>query len=287
MLAIYKKEVRGFLTSMIGFLFMAVLLVVTGIYFTAYSLQGAYTKFAYTLSNVLVVFLLAVPVLTMRVLAEERKQKTDQMLLTAPVTVTEIVLGKFFALATVLLIPVVILCAYPLIMAQFGTIYFAETYTAVFGFFLMGCSYLAIGLFVSSLTESQVIAAVMTFLVLFFCYVSPGIAGFFPETAAGSFYVIVVLIVLAAVLIYVMIKNVVISAVCGVLAEAAAVVVYVTRTAAYEGLIQKIFNIFDISGHYSEYYSGIFDVSGIVYYVSVIGVCLFLTVEMIQKRRWS
>ncbi|MCD7737028.1 MAG: ABC transporter permease, partial [Lachnospiraceae bacterium] len=153
MTAIYKKEVRGFLTSMVGFVFMAFLLLVCGIYFTAYNLQAAYPKFAYTLSSVLFVFLIAVPILTMRVLAEEQKQKTDQLLLTAPVTVTEIVMGKFFALTTIFMIPVLILAVYPLIMAQFGTIYFAETYTALFGFFLMGCSFLAIGLFISSVTE--------------------------------------------------------------------------------------------------------------------------------------
>ncbi|MCC8066771.1 MAG: ABC transporter permease subunit [Clostridiales bacterium] len=287
MTAIFKKEVKGLLTSMVGFVFMAFLLLVCGIYFTAYNLQAAYPKFAYTLSSVLFVFLIAVPILTMRVLAEEQKQKTDQLLLTAPVTVTEIVMGKFLALVVIFLIPVAVLSVYPLIMAQFGTVYFAETYTAMFGFFLMGCSFLAIGLFISSLTESQVIAAVLTFLVLFVCYVIDGIASFFPETAAGSFYVLLVLVLLAALLIYMMIKNVLISAVCGIAGEAALILVYVTNASAYEGLIQDILDVFDLSGHFSEFYSGIFDVTGLVYYISVIGVFLFLTVETIQKRRWS
>ncbi len=287
MTAIYKKELRGLLTSVIGFVFMAFLLVVCGIYFTAYNLQGLYPRFAYTLDAVFFVFLIAVPILTMRVFAEERKQKTDQLLLTSPVSVTQIVLGKFLAVATIYLIPVLILSLYPLIMAQFGTIYFAETYTAVLGFFLMGCSFLAIGVFLSSLTESQIIAAVLTFLVLFVCYVINGIAAFFPETASGSFYILLVLILLLAALIYLMIKNIWISVLCGVAAEAAAVIVYVVNAGVYEGLIQKILNIFDISAHYSEFYSGILDVSGIVYFLSVIGICLFLTVQTIQKRRWS
>ncbi len=287
MKAVYKKEVRGFLNSVIGFVFMAFLLVISGIYFTAYNLQGMYPKFAYTLSAVFFVFLIAVPILTMRVFAEERRQKTDQLLLTAPVSVTQIVLGKFFAVATIYLIPVLILCLYPLIMAQFGTVYFAETYTAILGFFLMGCAFLAIGLFISSLTESQIIAAVLTFLVLFVCYEINGIASFFPETAAGSFYVILVVILLLAALIYLIIRNLWISVICGVVAEAAAVIIYIANAGVYEGLIQKILNVFDISAHYSEFYSGIMDIPGIVYFLSVIGVCLFLTVQTIQKRRWS
>ncbi len=287
MSAIYKKEVRGFLTSVIGFVFMAFLLLVCGIYFTAYNLQGMYPRFAYTLDAVFFVFLIAVPILTMRVFAEERRQKTDQMLLTAPVSVSEVVLGKFFALATIFLIPMLILSLYPLILAQFGTIFFAETYTAILGFFLMGCSFLAIGLFISSVTESQIIAAVLTFLVLFVCYVINGIASFFPETAEGSFYIILILILLAAGAIYLMIKNLVISIICGVVGEAAAIIVYVVHAGVYEGLIQKILNVFDISAHYSEFYSGIMDIPGIVYFLSVIGICLFLTVQTIQKRRWS
>ncbi len=287
MTAIYKKELRGFLTSMIGYVFMAFLLVICGIYFTAYNLQGMYPIFAYALSSVNFVFLIAVPVLTMRVLAEEQKQKTDQMLLTAPVSVSGIIMGKYLALVTIFLIPMLILMLYPLILSQFGTIFFAETYVGILGFFLLGCTYLSIGLLISSVTESQIIAAVLTFLVLFVTYVISGIAGFFPETAAGSFYAIVVLILLAALAVWLIIKNIGIAVAVGVIGEAAAVLLYGTRASLYEGLIQKILDVFDLTGHFSEFYAGILDVPGVIYYVSVIGVCLFLTTQVIQKRRWS
>ncbi len=287
MTAIYKKELRGFLTSMIGYVFMAFLLVIIGIYFTAYNLQVGYPRFAYALSGVMFVFLIAVPVLTMRVLAEERKQKTDQLLLTSPVSVTEIVVGKFFALVTVFLIPVLVIALYPLIMAQFGTIYFGETYTALFGFFLMGCSFLAIGLFISSVTESQVIAAVLTFLALFFCYEIDGIAAFFPETAAGSFYVLIVLVLIAAFAIYQFVGNPFLAAGCGAVGEAVLIVLYIFRSSVYEGLIQEILDVFNLSGHFDDFGSGIFDVTAIIYYLSVIAVFLFLTVQSIQRRRWN
>ncbi|MCD8021508.1 MAG: ABC transporter permease [Lachnospiraceae bacterium] len=287
MTAIYKKEVKGFLTSMIGYVFMAFLLVVTGIYFTYYNLSVGWPKFAYVLSCIVFVFMIAVPVLTMRVLAEEQKQKTDQMLLTAPISVTDIVVGKFLALVTIFLIPMLIMALYPLVLSQFGTIYFKETYTAMFGFFLMGSSFLAIGLFISSVTESQVIAAVLTFLVLFVSYVIDGVSSLIPETSMGSFVIIVVLIVAAAMLVHNLTSDTAVTAAVLVVGEVAAVVIYVTNSTLYEGLIQDVLSVFDLVDHFSNFYSGIFDITSIVYYLSVIGLFLYLTVETIQKRRWS
>lgn len=287
MSAVFHKEVRSYLTSMIGYVFIAIFLAVSGIYFTAYHLQGAYPLFAYTLQSVIFVLLIAVPVLTMRILAEERRQKTDQLLLTAPVSVTGIVLGKYLALAVIFLIPVVILGVYPLILLQFGQVPLGETYTALLGFFLMGCSFLAIGLYLSSLTESQVIAAVLTFLVLFLCYVIQGIASFFPETAFGSFAAMAVLVLFLAWIIHMLLKNIIVTLIAAAAAEAALVLLYITRAALYEGLIQKVLGVLDLSSHFSEFSSGILDFTGVVYYLSVIGIFLFLTVQSIQKRRWS
>ena len=287
MTAVYKKEVKGLLTSMIGYVFIAFLLVVAGIYFTAYNLQGMYPQFAYALQGVEFVFLIAVPVLTMRMLAEERRQKTDQLLLTSPISVTEIVLGKYLSLVTIYLIAVAVLALYPLVLSQFGTIFYGETYVAILGFFLMGCSFLAIGLYLSSVTESQVISAVLTFLILFVCYVIDGIATFFPETADGSFYMILVLIAAIACALYMMAGNIWVAGGTGLAAGAAAVILYVTNESVYEGLIQKMLDVFDLSGHFTEFVSGILDINSVVYYVTVSGVFLFLTVQSIQKRRWS
>ena len=149
MLCICKREIRSFFHSMIGWVFGAFLLLMAGIYFTAYNLNYGYPLFSYTLSSITFLFLIVSPILAMRTLAEEHKQKTDQLLLTAPVTVWQIVLGKYLALIVTFLLPVVILCFYPLIMAQYGSIAFASTYVALLGFFLLGCTCLAVGLFFS------------------------------------------------------------------------------------------------------------------------------------------
>ena len=173
---------------MVGYLFIFFILVLTGIYFSAYQLSAAYPKFEYTLSAITFAFLIGVPILTMRVLAEERKQKTDQLLLTAPVKISDIILGKYLALLTIYVIPVLIMCLYPLLLGTHGTVSYAVSYTSILGYFLLGAAYISVGVFVSSITESQVIAAVVGFVILFLCYVESGIANFFPEGAGSSFF---------------------------------------------------------------------------------------------------
>ena len=200
MIAVYKRELRSYLTSMIGYLFIFFILLLTGIYFSAYQLGASYPRFEYTLSALTFVFLISVPILTMRVLAEERKQKTDQLLLTAPVSVEKIVLGKYFALVTIFAIPMLIMCFYPLLMTKFGTVSLGAAYTAVLGFFLLGCANLAIGVFISSLTESQVIAAVLTFVILFAFYMMNGISSFFSEGAMSTCITFGLLILAAAIM---------------------------------------------------------------------------------------
>lgn len=287
MTAVYKRELKSYLTSMVGYLFIFSVLIVTGIYFSAYQLAAAYPKFEYTLSALTFIFLIGVPILSMRVLAEERKQKTDQLLLTAPVSVGNIVMGKYLALVTVYAIPVLIMCAYPLIMSKFGAVSFASSYTAILGFFLLGCANLAIGVFMSALTESQVVAAVLTFVLLFAFYMMGGISSFFSQTSVSTCIAFGLLIVAAAIMIYIMIKNVFISVITGIVGEAVLAVIYFVKPSVFEGGIQKILEVFDLSGHFSNFTNSMLDVTGIVYFLSVIAVCLFLTIQSIQKRRWN
>ena len=287
MTAIYKRELKSYLTSMVGYLFIFFILVLTGIYFSAYQLSATYPKFEYTLSAVTFVFLIGVPILTMRVLAEERKQKTDQLLLTAPVSVGNIVIGKYLALVTVYAIPILVMCTYPLIMSKFGTVAFGSAYTAILGFFLLGCANIAIGVFMSALTESQVIAAVLTFVLLFAFYMMNGISSFFSKTSMSTCVTFGLLILAAASILYTMIKNALISAIAAVIGEVILVVIYVVKSSVFEGGIQKVLNIFNLSGHFDNFTSNIFDIKGIVYFLSVIAVCLFLTMQSISKRRWN
>jgi ABC-2 type transport system permease protein len=266
---------------------MFFIFLIVGIYFNAYNLSYAYPTMTVTLNSITFVFLIAIPILTMRVLSEERKQKTDQLLLTSPVSVSQIVCGKFFALVTVYAIPILVICLYPLILRSFGTISYAQNYTAILGFFLLGVTNVAIGMFLSSLTESQIVAAVLTFVVMFVCYIMTGIESLFTDTAKTSFIVILFLVLAFAILLWVMTKNEVIAIGTGLVLEIAAVVVYFVKSSLYEGLVTKILEMFNIDGHFQSFIDGTFDLTAVFYFVSVAFVFVFLTVQSVNKRRWS
>lgn len=287
MLAVYKKELRSYLTSMIGYVFIAFILLILGIYFTAYNLQYASPDFGSTLSAVTFLFLIITPILTMRILSEEKKNKTDQLLLTAPVSIWKIVMGKYLSMITIYLIPVVIAGFYPLIMGRYGTVSYTTTYTAVFGFFLLGCAQIAVGLFLSSVTESQIIAAVITFAALFCSYVMDGISSFFSSTSSTSFITFLIISILIALVIYQMTKDMILSSIVGVVLIAVNIVLYIVKSGLYEGLIQKLLDLLAIANHFDSFVGGILDVSGIIYMLSVICIFVFLTIQCIQKRRWS
>ena len=211
MTAIYKRELKSYLTSMVGYLFIFFILVLTGIYFSAYQLSAAYPKFEYTLSAITFAFLIGVPILTMRVLAEERKQKTDQLLLTAPVSLWKVVLGKYLAMVTVIGIPNVIFCAFPLIIKAQGTAYLKVDYISIGVFFLLGCVYAAIGMFLSALTESQMIAFISTFGILLILYLWNGILSMLPSSAVSGLVGVLIILTLLVVYIYQMTGNIVIA----------------------------------------------------------------------------
>lgn len=287
MLAIYKKEIRSYLTSMTGYVFMAFILLVLGIYFTAFNLNYASPDFGSTLSSVTFIFLIITPVLTMRILAEEKKNKTDQLLFTSPVPVWKIVMGKYLGMLTIYAIPVLIASLYPFIMGRYGTVSYSMAYTAILGFFFLGCADIAVGLFLSSITESQIIAAVLTFGVLFCSYIMNGIESFFSQTAISSMLAFAVIGVMIACIIYQMTRDIVLSGVTGAILAGAAVVIYFVKASVFEGAIQKLLELLAIANHFDNFVGGILDLTGIVYMMSVICIFVFLTIQSIQKRRWS
>ena len=202
MLAIYKKELRSYFTSMIGYVFIAFFLVIIGIYFMIYNLMFGLANFEYCLSTVTFIFVLLVPLLTMRLMSEEKKQKTDQLLLTSPLSARSIILGKFFAVFTIFAIVMAIICMYPLIMSLYGSIPYASAYGSILGFTLLGGAYLAMGLFISSLTESQMVAAVISFAVFLFTALMEGFANIFPTDNKTAYMVFSVIVLLICLLLY-------------------------------------------------------------------------------------
>lgn len=186
MKAIYKRELKSYFCSFTGWLFVAVNLFVMGLYFIVYNMLMGYPTIAYVLQSIVFTFIVTIPILTMRTLSEERKNKTDQLILTAPVSVGKIVLGKYFALVTVLFLPTAFMGILPLFLMQGGEFRLGVSYASLLGFFLYGCLALAVGLFLSSLTESVVIAAVLSFGALFLGYIMPGISNLLTTTGTSA-----------------------------------------------------------------------------------------------------
>ena len=288
MKAIYKREVSSYFNSMTGWVFVAVLTFFIGIYFFVNNLFSGYPYFSVSLNSVLVVFMVVIPVLTMRSLADERHSKTDQLLLTAPVTITAVVLGKYFAMLTVFAVPVAIACLCPLIIALNGTAFLLADYGAILAFFLLGAAEIAVGLLISSLTESQIIAAVGTFGLLLLLYLWDGLVGFLPSTAEGSLIGLFVVLILLCFLINALSDNWKVTA--GVLVVGAAVIAafYLRDSSAFANLLPDVLGKFSLLSAFDSFSTDhVFDVPGVLLYVSISALLVFLTVQVIQKRRWN
>lgn len=292
MKAIYKRELAAYAHSMTGCVATAFLLAVVGLYFMAYNLFQGAPSFSTALNAASFLLILVVPLLTMRSLAEEQKNRTDQLLLTAPVSVTGVVVGKFAAMATVFAVPCALFCFCPLILkaasGSNGVVYFRSDYASILAFFLMGCLFLSIGLLLSALTESQVIAAVATAGVLILLYLWDGIVEFLPSAAGGNFVGVLLCAVVLGALLYHLTANGVIGGVVGGICAAAAIVCYVVDSSWFDNLLPNVLGAFSVTTVLSNFTSSnLFDLSGLLLYLSLTALMLFLTVQMIQRRRWN
>ncbi len=288
MRAIYKRELDSYFHSLIGYVFISFFLAFTGVYFMAYNLNYGYPIFSYVLSSLVFILLIAIPVLTMKSFSEDRKSRTDQLLLTAPVSLGQIVLGKYLAMVTVYLIPNLVFCLYPLVIKIQGNAYLLTDYCGILVFFLMGCVFIAIGMFLSSLTESQIIAAISSFGVLLILYLWNGILGFLPSSALLNLIILLVLLTLISALVWHIAGNPVMAGILEVIFLAAGVIVYAVDSGLYESLLSDVLGQLDLTAPLTDVVSSsLLDTGSIILYLSVIGLFIFLTMQSIQKRRWS
>lgn len=252
-----------------------------------YNLKSALTNFEYVLGNMSFVFLVIVPILTMRVLAEERRQKTDQLLYSLPLTMTKVVLGKYAAMLMMLLLPVGIVCLYPLILSSFGHVYLPASFSAIAGFFFLGAALLAIGMFISSVTDSQAVAAGLCFVAMLLNYYISSLASYVSTSSFASFAAFTILILVLAVIIRLMTKSSFAALVVGIVLEAALLLWYLFHSTGFEGLFAQVMQELSLFDRFYQFVDGVFDVTSIVYFITVIGFFLFLSVQSMEKRRWS
>lgn len=288
MLAIYKKELRQYFNSMIGFVFLAFFLVIIGIYTWAYNLSSGLGNFEVTLGGISFMYVLLVPILTMRIVAEENRQKTDQLLYTAPVSLTKIIVGKYFAVLTLFSCAFIPICIYPLIIHMYGTdVRLAPAYSSIIGFYLLGAAMIAIGLFISSLTESQVIASVVSFITLLLTFLLSNITGMLPTEAISQCVMIAVLWLVICLVFYHMMNNVTVLVMMAVIGETAIWIIYAVKSSLYESLLTNILNTLALSTRFDDFSLGILNYDAIVYYVSIAFLFVFLTIQMIKKKRFN
>lgn len=287
MKAIYKREIKMYFNSIIGYVFIAFFVLITAIYFSIQNILVLSPDFQNILSNVIMMFLILGPMLTMRLLSEEKNKKTDQLLLTAPVSIPSIVLGKYFAAVTVFLISLLITGIFPVILAFFGTVAVAQIIGTYIGFFLLGSAFIAVGLWVSSITDNQIVSAVATFAAIFLLLMVQTIV----KAASGSqvfslmFAGIIALII--AFYFYYNTKNSEISITLFIIEMAVLLILYFVKRSIFTGLAGKFAMMFAVLTRFQNFAMGLLDVSSIVYFISFIAVFLYFTIRVIEKRRWS
>ena len=273
---------------MMGYVFCAFLLVVAGVLTMDYCLGPEPTNtFEYIYGNMPIVYIIIIPILAMNTIAGEMRNKTDQMLYTSPVSITKIVMGKYLAMCTVLLIPLAITAIYPFILTTYGNIAIWTCLASMFSFFLLGCSLIAVCMFVSSLTENQLIAAILGIASSLGLYLLGSLVGMIPASAIASLIGFAVLAVILTAIVYLLMRNYVITSIVGCVTVIPLAVAYIINSEAFASLFPKTLEYLALFDRFYSFLGGIFDVGAIVYYISFAIFFIFLTVQSFDKRRWS
>lgn len=287
MIAVWKHELSNHFHSLTAYIFSAFLLAFVGLGAMLYNIQSAVANFEYVLSFVCLGFVVIIPILTMKVVAEERRQKTDQLLYSLPITTSQIIIGKYLALLVVYLAPLVIISFYPLIFARFGEVYLLTSYGAMFAFFMMGAALIAIGTFISSLTDNLGFAAGIAIPVILLNYYSVALAEYVSSTAIGSAVALIVAAVILGFVIRYLTRNDKLAFGIGAVLSIFIAALFVRDRSGFEGLLPDIMTKLSLFERFYKFVNGVFDLTGIVYYVTVIVFFLFLSVQSLEKRRYN
>ena len=287
MSAVFKHELRMYFRSLTAYVFGAFLLAFVGLGAMLYNIQAAVSNFEFVLSFSSLRFVVIVPILTMRVIAEEKKQKTDQLLYSLPITTTQVVLGKYLALLVMYLIPMAVICVYPLIFAQFGDVYLLTAYGSLFAFYLMGAALIAIGVFISSLTDNQGFAAGIGIAVILLNYYSVSLSEYVSSTAFGSVAALLVLALILGSVIHHLTGNENFAFGVCILGMVVIFISYMVNSSMFEGLLPSIMENLSLFDRFSFFVNGVFDMTSVVYDLTVIVFFLFLSVQSLEKRRYN
>ena len=287
MSAVLKHELRMYFRSLTAYVFGAFLLVFVGLGAMLYNIQAAVSNFEFVLSFSSLGFTIIVPILTMRVIAEEKKQKTDQLLYSLPITTTQVIIGKYLALLILYLIPLCIISVYPLIFSQFGDVYLLTSYGSIVAFFLLGAALIAVGVFISSLTDNQGFAAGIGVAVILLNYYSVTLSEYVSSTAMGSVIAMLVIALILGTVIHHLTGNENFAFGICILLIAAVGVGYLVAPSVFEGLLPSVMKQLSLFERFTGFVNGVFDLTAVIYDLSVIVFFLFLSVQSLEKRRYN
>lgn len=287
MTAIFKREFKSCFTGMIGWVIAAVSLFFLGLYFTNRNLLYASSDFASVLYTMTMILLFLLPAISMRSFAEERKNKTDQLLLTSPVSIPAIVAGKFLAELAVFALPLAAAVVMPLLLQAFGTVSLVAAYSALLGFLLLGGACLAVGTWISALTENQILAYLATFGALLVAYLMNGIQTMFTTGNLLAFVAFMIVLLVAAVLVGVICKRLAAGAVVFCAGAVVLFVLFQLRPAWLLAAFNAVLSALALFEPFKDIVGGMFSIPAIVYYLSVMGLFLFLTGQALARRRWN
>lgn len=287
MTAILKHELRSHFHSLTSYVFGAFLLAFVGFGALLYNIQASVSNFEFVLGFGSLVFVAIIPILTMRSISDEKKQKTDQLLYSLPITTTQVVVGKYIALLIVFLLPLSIIAIYPLIFAQFGNVSLLTAYGALFAFFLTGSALIALGIFISSLTENQGLAAGIGIAVILFNYYSVSLAEHISSTAMGSLLALICLDLVVYFIIQYLTKHEKLAFAVSAVLLAIIMILFITDVESFNGLLPKIVSQLSLFKRLDIFVNGIFDLTAVVYFITFSGLFLFLSVQSLEKRRYN
>lgn len=287
MIAVFKHELRMMFSGLTAYVYGVFSLFFVAIYMMVYNLTSAYANFEYALAGASFAFIIMIPILTMRIISEEKKQKTDQLLYSLPISTTQIVTGKFLAVFATSVIPMCVVVIYPLILQNYGNLYLPTAYGAMFGYIMTAAVLLSIGTFISSITESQAMAAGICFAAMILNYYMVTVAEYATSSAFASLIAILVVEIILALLIRHMTRNDVMAEVIGLIAVIATAALYIYSSDWFQGLFPNILENISVYERFYQFVDGIFDYTSVVYFISVIVFFLFLTVQSLEKRRYN
>ena len=288
MIAVFIRELRAYFQAVTGFFFLGLFLLFAGIIFVLANLwPPGNTDFRTTLTFLNLIFLIVVPVLTMRLLSEEARQKTDQLLLTSPIALSGIVIGKYLAALTLFTVALAVTGIFPAMIGTAGLVVRSELICAYLGVFLLGSSLISVGLFVSSLTDNQVSAALLTFGAILLIWALDWLIQALPRDRVAGVVFLSLLSLLAALFVFTSTKSWWIAIGVAVVALAATGITYAVKATLFDGLMVRVLLWFSLIARYGGFARGVLSPGPVLYYLSFSTIFIFLTVRVIDRRRWG